>query len=89
MYKKMNDFKKRFNELKAVNPQTDENKVLKLKVLDNVGDLFNDPYYIYKDKYKEETAGLNTKNKKPLYYKKLKLTDDYQCESEEEEKEEK
>ena len=42
--------KKRFNKLKAVNPQTDENKVLKSNVLDNVRDLFNDLYYIYKDK---------------------------------------
>ena len=32
-------FKKRFNKLKAVDPQADENKVLKPKVLDNVGDL--------------------------------------------------
>ena len=90
MYKKLNDFKKRFNKLKAVDPQTDENKVLKPKVLDNVGDLFNDLYYIDKDKDNEEKGGLNTKNKKYFYYKKLKLTDDYQYESEkEEEKEEK
>ena len=48
---------------------------------------FNDLYYIYKDKYNEEEDGLNTKDKKLLYYKKLRLTDDYQHESEEEEKE--
>ena len=41
MFKKLNDFKKRFNKLKTVDPQTDENKALKPKVLDNVGDLFN------------------------------------------------
>ena len=52
---------KNFNKLKAVNPQTNENKELKPKVLDNVGDLFNDLYYIYKDKYNEEKDGLNTK----------------------------
>ena len=75
MHKKLNDFKKRFNKLKAVDPQTDENKVLKPKVLDNVGDLFNELYYIYKDKYNEEKDGLNTKNKKLFYYKKLRLTD--------------
>ena len=40
MYKKLNDFKKRFNKLKTVDPLTDENKVLKPKVLDNVGDYF-------------------------------------------------
>ena len=49
-----------------VNPQTDENKALKTKVLDNVGDLFNELFYIYKDKYNEETDGLNIKNKKLL-----------------------
>ena len=37
MFKKLNNFKKRFNKLKTVDPQTDENKVLKPKVLDNVG----------------------------------------------------
>ena len=40
MYKKLNDFKKRFNKLKSVDPQTNHNKLLKPKVLDNVGDLF-------------------------------------------------
>ena len=62
MYKKLTDLKK-INKLKTVNPQTDENKVLKPKVLDNAGDLFNDLYYIYKDKYNEEKDGLNTKDK--------------------------
>ena len=69
---------------KVVNPQTDENKALKTKVLDNVGDLFNELFYIYKDKYNKETDGLNTKNKKLLDYKKLRLTDDYPYESKEE-----
>ena len=38
--------KKRFNGFKTVNPQTDNNKVLKQKVLDNVRDLFSNLYYI-------------------------------------------
>ena len=83
IFKKLNDFKKRFNKLKTVDPQTKENKVLKTKVLDNVGDLFNELYYVNKDKYNEEKEGLNTKNKKLFYYKKLRLTDDYQYKSEE------
>ena len=66
MYKKLNDFKRRFNRLKTVNPQTDNNEVLKQKVLDDVGYLFNKLYYIYKDKYSEEKDGLNTRNKKNL-----------------------
>ena len=39
-----------------------------------------------KDKYYEEKDGLNTKNKKRFYHEKLRLTDDYQYESEEEKK---
>ena len=62
MYKKLNDFKKRFNKLKTVDPLTDENKVLKPKVLDNVGDYFNELYYFYKDKCSEEKDSLKIKN---------------------------
>ena len=36
MNKRLNDFKKRFNRFKNINPQTDENKVLKPKVLDDL-----------------------------------------------------
>ena len=50
MYKKLNDFQKRFSKLKIVNPQADNNKGLKEKVLNSVGDIFNELYYIYKDK---------------------------------------
>ena len=64
---------KKTNKLKIVDPQTDQNKVLKLKVLDNAEDLFNELHYIYKDKYNEEKDRLNTKNKKVFYYKKLRL----------------
>ena len=64
---------------------------MKPKVLDNVGDLFNELCYVYKDNYNKEKDGLNTKDKKLLYYQKLRLTDNYHHESgeEEEEKEEK
>ena len=63
MYKRLNDFKKIFNKLKIVNPQTDENKNLQKKLLDDVGDLVNELYYIYKDNYSEEKDGLNTRQK--------------------------
>ena len=32
MYKRLNDFKKRFNSLETVNPQTDDNEVVKEKI---------------------------------------------------------
>ena len=70
MYKRLNDFKKRFSRLKIVNPQIDEIKNLQEKGLDDVRDLFNELYYIYKDKYSKEKDVLNTKYKKN-YYKNL------------------
>ena len=63
MYKRLNDFQKRFNKLKNVIPQTDENKDLQEKVLNSVGDLYNELYYIYKDKYNEEKNGLTKRHK--------------------------
>ena len=50
MYKKLNDFHKKFTKLKNISPQTKTNENLKEKLLDNVEDLFNELYYIYKDK---------------------------------------
>ena len=70
MFKKLNDFKKGFNKFKTVNPQTDENNALKPKVLDNVGNLFNELYYIYKDKYNEERDGSNKKKQKTFLLQK-------------------
>ena len=62
MYKKLNDLKK-INKFKAVIPQANENKILKPKVLN----IYNDLYYIYKDKYNEEKDGLNTKKTKNIF----------------------
>ena len=73
MFKKLNDFKKIFNKLKTVVPQTNENKVLNPKVLDNVGDLFNELYYVYKDKYNEEKEDLNTKKQKTFLLQKIEV----------------
>ena len=84
MYKRLKEFKKRFNKFKTLNPQTDKNKNLEKKVLDEIGDLFNELYYLYKDKYNKEEYGLNSRDRKTLTTRKLILTDDYQYESEEE-----
>ena len=59
MYKRFNDFHKKFITLKVVNPQTEANKDLKEKVLDKDGDIFNELYYICKEKYEEEKDALN------------------------------
>ena len=52
--------------------------------MDNVGDFFNELCYIYKGKYNEEFNSLNTKDKK-INYTKLRLTDYYQYEYQNEE----
>ena len=62
------------------------NKDLKVKVLDNTGDIFNEMYYIYKEKYVEEKDALNEKEATKSEYTKLRLTDYCEYESEEEEK---
>ena len=85
MHKTLKKFNKTFTGLKNVIPRTNANKKLKEKVLDDAGNLFNDLYYIYKDKYNEEINSLYTENKKKFDYKKIRLTDDYQYLSEEEE----
>ena len=88
MYKKLNNFHKKFTRFKIVAPRTKDKRILKNRVLSNAGNLYNDLYYIYKDKYNEKIFCLDTKNKKKLNYKKLRLTDDYQYLSEKEEQEE-
>ena len=89
MYKKVNDFKKKINKfknLKTGNPQTDENKVLKPKVLDNVADfLMNCITFTRTNTMKKKMVQIQKIKKS--YYKKLRLTDDYQYESEDAEKE--
>ena len=63
------------------------NKELKQEVLINAGDIYNELYDLYKNKYNKEINSLNTKNRKNFDYKKLRLTDDYQYSSEEEQEE--
>ena len=63
------------------------NKELKQEVLINAGDIYNELYDIYKNKYNKEINSLNTKNRKNFDYKKLRLSDDYQYSSEEEQEE--
>ena len=81
----MKNFNKKFPSLKNVVPLTKANKNLKEKVLDDAGDLFHDLYYIYKNKYNKEINYLNRKDTENFDYKILRLTDNYQYVSENEE----
>ena len=82
MHKKLKNFHKKFTDLKNVTPRIGPDKNLEEKVLDDAVDLFIDLYYIYKDKYNEEKNNLNTKDN--FDYERLRLTDNYLYESEEE-----
>ena len=53
---------KKFVGLKKVRHQTKNNEDLKANVLGNAEDLFNELYYIYKEKYGEEKDALNKKD---------------------------
>ena len=85
MHKTLKNFNKKFTSLKNVVPLTKANKNLKEKVLDDAGDLFYDLYYIYKNKYNKEINNLNRKDTENFDYKILRLTDNYQYVSENEE----
>ena len=51
---KNSDFHKKITRLKKLTPEIKENKDLKVKVLGNAGDLFNELYYIYKKDMKKK-----------------------------------
>ena len=56
-------------------------------MLNNAGDIYNELYYIYKNKYDKKINSLDTKNRVKLDYKKLRLADIYDYLSDEEQKE--
>ena len=87
MFNLMREHHKKFTSLNNLVPQTENNKKLKQEVLNNAGNIYNELYYIYKNKYNKKINSLDTKNKIKLDCKNLRLTDDYQYLSEEEQEE--
>ena len=86
----MKEHHKKFMKLNNLKPRTWYNKNKRLEVLIHVGNIYNELYYIYKSKYNKKIDRLSAKNKKKLDYKQLRLSDDYQYSSDEEqEKQEK
>ena len=86
MNKKLKNLRKKFIEFENVNPQTKKNEDLKAKALDNIGDLFDESYYIYQERQEEEKDALNKKGTKKFDYTKSRVADNYLYESEEEDK---
>ena len=87
MFNLMRKHHKKFTSLNNLVLQTEDNEKLKQEVLINAGDIYNELYYIYKNKYNKKINSLHTKNRIKLDYKNLRLTDDYQYPSEEEQEE--
>ena len=83
MDKKMQNSRKTFTEF---SPQRKKTENLNVKVLDNVGDLSNELYYIYEERHEEEKDALNKKDTKKFDFTKLRLAYDYLHDSEEEDK---
>ena len=84
MFNLMREHHKKFTSLNNLVPQTENNKKLKQEVLNNAGNIYNELYYIYKNKYNKKINSLDTKNRKRLDYKKLRLADVYDYWSDEE-----
>ena len=58
VHERLQNLHKKFIGFKKAIPQTKNNEVLKTKVLDNTGDLFNQLGYTSKERYKEEKDAL-------------------------------
>ena len=84
----MKEYHKKFNSLNNLKTWTKDNEKQKQEVLTSVGDIYNELYDIYKSKYNKKINSLSTKNRIKLNYKKLRLSDNYQYSSEEDQKEE-
>ena len=72
MFSIMKEIHQKFNNLSYLKTRTKYNEKRKEKVLANVADIYNELYYVYKSKYKK------------FDYKKLRLSNNYQDLSEEE-----
>ena len=60
----MKDYHKIFNSLNKLKTRTKDNEKRKEEVLNNVGDIYNELYDIYKRKYNKKIDRLSAKNKK-------------------------
>ena len=88
MFDIMTEYLEKFNELNNLKTRKKDKEKRKQKVLTNVSGIYNQLYYIYKNKYNKKINSLDAENKKKFDYKKLRLSD-YTYPSEEEEQEDK
>ena len=80
----MREYHKKFTSLKNLVLRTKNNKELKQEVIVNASNIYNELYYIYKNRSNKKINSLGTKNRIKLDYKKLRLADIYDYPSDEE-----
>ena len=66
MFSLMRKYHKKFTSLNNLIPRTKNNKELKQEVLINAGDIYNELYHIYKNKYNKKINSLHIKKKKKI-----------------------
>ena len=54
MFNRMRMYHKKFTSLNNLTPRTENKEKLKQQVLNNAGDIYNELYYIYKNKYNKK-----------------------------------
>ena len=54
MFSLMRKYHKKFTSLNNLIPRTENNNELKQEELTNAGDIYNELYYIYQNKYKKK-----------------------------------
>ena len=64
MFNILKEYHKKINSLNKLKTRTKNNEKRKEQVLNNVGDIYNELYDIYKRKYNKKIDRLSTKNKK-------------------------
>ena len=62
MFNLMKEYHNKFTNLNNLVPQTENNKKLKQEVSINAGNIYNELYYKYKNKYNKKINCLDTKN---------------------------
>ena len=71
----MAKYHEKFNKLNNLKTRKKDKEKRKQKVLTNVSGIYNQLYYIYKNKYNKKINSLDAENKKRFDYKKLRLSD--------------
>ena len=72
MFSQMREYQQKFNKLDYLKTRTENNKRRKQRVLAYVSDIYNELYYIYKNKYNKKRDALSAENKKITWLQTIK-----------------